>query len=216
MDEIVDNIYRKLISKKEDDTYKYYFTHYFDHNKITEVLLIKSYINSYDDFVQLASKALVYCSTPVEIVTDEQGKEHELNLNLDYFFKYAIHKEYIEQYFQELYKNKNIEIIKILYPIVPVSYEYVEIIAENLNLLDDFLEEEELINYLIGLGKMKMYSGGNMQNSPELLAEESILGNILEHIESLSLQLKIKNELKYIGIRKREEIESDISHLLEK
>ncbi len=216
LDEIIDNIHKKLISEKEDGTYKYYFTHYFDYNKVTEVLLIKSYIKSYDDFVQLVNRALMYCSTPVEIVTDEQGKEHELNINLDYFFKYAIRKEYIEEYFQELYSNQDIDRIKILYPIVPVSSEYIETIAKNLNLLDGIVDEDELINYLRELGKMKMYSGGNMQNSPELLAEEAVLENILEHIKSLSLQLKIKNELKYIGIRKREEIESDISHLLEK
>lgn len=216
LDEIVDNIYKKSISKKENGEYKHFFTHYFDYNKITEVLLIKSYINSYDDFIQLLNRALLYCRTPVEIVTDEQGKEHELNIHLDYFFKYAIHKEYIEQYFEELYMKKDITTIKLLYKIVPVSSEYIETITKNLNLLDQIVDEDELVNYLRELGKIKMYSGGNMQNSPELLAEEAVLENILEHIESLPLQLKIKDELKYVGIRKREEIESDISHLLEK
>jgi hypothetical protein len=55
-----------------------------------------------------------------------------------------------------------------------------------------------------------------MQNSDLLLSEEKLFSKIYEQVNSLSLQLKIKEELKYLEMQKYQEIEYDISKLLDK
>ncbi|MFK5976819.1 MAG: SMEK domain-containing protein [Sulfurovum sp.] len=211
----IDILYTKLISKKEDGTYKYTFTHYFDHSDITEVILMKSYVHNYEDFKFLVDKTLSYYLTPVEIVTNE-NREYERRIHLDYFLKYAQEKEYIERLFDELVIATDIKKIKFLYTIVPVSYDYVNIIIKNLNLLNDKVEDKELINYLTQMGKIKSWSSSPMQNSDLVLSEEVLFTEIYNRVDSLSLRLKLKEELKYIEIRKREEIEEDIAYLLGK
>jgi hypothetical protein len=90
------------------------------------------------------------------------------------------------------------------------------VIVKNLNLLEDFVSENDLMNYIREVGKVKMYSSPSMQNSPTLLKEEKLFNELKNNINSLSLQLKINEELKYIKIRKKQEIEEDIARLLDK
>jgi hypothetical protein len=216
LNEVIEILYEKLISKTDDGTYRYHFTHYFGHYDFYEDLLIKSYINSHSDFRILVDKALKYCSTPIKIVEDENGKKHEFRIHLDYFLSHAITQEYIEQLFSELIKNNDIKTIQILYIIVPVSVTYLDIIVQNLNLLEDIVLEENLISYLKQVGKIKSSSRSYMQNSDLVLSEEALFQEIYNRIDSLYLQLKLKEELKYLKIQKRKEIEEDIAHLLDK
>lgn len=55
-----------------------------------------------------------------------------------------------------------------------------------------------------------------MENSDLVLTEEALFMEIYNKIDSLPLQLKIKEELQYFEIQKREEIENDIACLLGK
>jgi hypothetical protein len=216
LNEVIEILYQKLISKKEDGIYYYHFTRYFNHYDFFEDSLIASYITSYNNFKFLVDKALNYCSTPIKIIKDENGKKYEFKIHLDYFLNNAIKQEYIEQLFTELQENNDIKTIQILYIIVPVSATYLNVIVQNLNLLEDEVSEEDLMNYLRQVGKIKSWSRSHMQNSDLVLNEEALFQEIYNRVDSLSLQLKLKEELKYIEIRKRKEIEEDIAHLLDK
>ncbi len=216
LENILEDLYNKLIVKKDDGTYKHIFTHYFDHDKLTEVLIIKDYIRDYDDFLILIDKTLDYCNEPIESGKDEDEKDYELYIHLDYFLKYSIKKEYIEKLFGELHDSNDIEKIKKLYSIVPVSSEYMDVIVKNINFLHSEIDDAKLMNYLTRLGQIKSFSSAPMENSQELLDEEAFFRTLYDKIDWLSLQLKIKEELKYIEIEKRREIERDIAHLLGK
>jgi len=215
LSEVIENLYTKLTAKDEYQIPKYIFTHYFDYDKIAEVILLKSYIKSYDDFKTLIEKVLDYYSCPVKFIGAD-GKNHEAYPNLDYFFEDTVKLEYLETYFSTLIKDKDIQTIKTLYVIVPVSFEYREVIINNLNILEGEVGDKKLMEYLTQVGKMKSFSRTRMQNSDLLLSEESLFSEIYNKIDSLCLKLKIKEELKYIDLRKRQEIEEDISYLLDK
>lgn len=215
-DSLLQTLFNKLTAKNEDSTYKHYFSHYFDYDKITESLLIKGYVKSYKDFIYLVDKMLHFYNSFTEYLTDKEGNKKAIKIHLDYFLKYAINHGFVEQMFTELLKNKDIEKIKVLYTIVPVKEEYFNIIVNNLNALDGHIDEIDLMHYLAQVGKIKSYSSAPMHNSPELLSEEELLQKIHDSINSLSLKLKIKSELKYIVIQKKQEIERDIEHLLDK
>lgn len=205
-------LYNKLIFKDVNGVYRYYFYHYFDSDKITESHLIVDFIKNYEDFQFLINKTLEYYLGFTEYFEDKS----ECKINLDYFLKYAGKQEYLEEFFNELYEKNDIEKIKILYKIVPVSFEYFDIMIQNLKILDKHIPNDDLINYLTRVGKIKSYSSAPMENSPQLLEEEALLLEIHNNIDSLSLQLRIKEELKYISIRKKQEIERDIEYLLGK
>lgn len=216
IEEITEILYQKLISKREDGTFRYRFNHFTDTSNIIETQLIKNYIKTYDDFKFLVDKALQYCSNPIEIVQDEHGKRDELKINLDYFFKNSIKKEYVKQLFNELLEKNDIEKIKVLYKIVPITMEYIDIIVQILNILDGIVSEEDLMNYLREVGKVKVYSKSHMQNSELLLKEEQLFKKIYERVDSLSLKLQLKEKLEDIETRKKQEIEEDISYLLKR
>ena len=74
----------------------------------------------------------------------------------------------------------------------------------------------DLMNYLRQVGKIKSFSRTHMQNSDLVLSEEALFTEIHKKVNSLSLQLKLKEELKYLEIQKRQELEEDIAHLLDK
>lgn len=213
LEELLQNLYNKLVFKDENGVYRYHFYHYFDSNKITESHLIVDFIKKYEDFQFLLAKTLEYYLGFTEDFGDNQN---EYKIHLDYFLKYALKQEYLEQFFNELYEKNDIEKIKILYTVVPVSSEYFDIIIQNLKILDGNVANDDLINYLTQVGKVKSYSRAPMGNSPELLNEEEFLSKIYNSIESLSMQLLIKEELKYIEIQKKQEIERDIEFLLGK
>ncbi len=215
-DSLLQTLFNKLTSKKPDGTYKHYFSHYFDHDKITESLLIKGYVKTYEDFKFLIDKTLDFYNGFTEYLIDKKGNQKAIKINLDYFLKYAVKHEFIEQLFADLMVNNDIDTIKILYTIVPVENSYFNIIVNNLNILDGQVIDDNLINYLRQLGKIKSYSSPPMQNSPQLLSEEDLFQKIHDAIESLSLKLKIKDELKYIAIQKKQEVESDLEFLLGK
>ncbi len=212
LEELLQNLYNKLLFEDKNGVYRYHFYHYFDSDKITESHLIVDFIKNYEDFQFLINKTLEYYLGFTESFEDQS----ECKIDLDYFLKYAVKQEYLEQFFNELYEKNDIEKIKILYTIVPVSSEYFDIIIQNLKILDGDVANDDLINYLTQVGKVKSYSRAPMGNSPELLNEEELLSKIQNSIESLSLQLHIKEELKYIEIRKKQEIERDIEFLLGK
>ena len=213
--DVVDNLYNKLTSLDENNKPKHIFSHYFDYDKVAEVLLIKSFVNNFEDFEVLINKVWELCSKPVQFIGAD-GNSYEEYVNLDYFFKYTINKEYISQIFDNFYKNNDKEKIVFFYSIVPVSLNYIDLIVKNLNFLDMEIDDKKLIEYLIQLGKIKVYSSSPMQNSDTILEEEKIFQILIDKVESLSLQLKIKEELKYIKLRKRQEIEQDISYLLDR
>jgi len=215
LSECIDILYSKVTSLKENGNPKYIFIHDFDINNISEVRLLKSLVKSYEDFKILIDKVWNLYARPVSFIGAD-GNTYEDYVNLDYFFKHIVSTVYIDRFFSELYDKKEVDKIKLFYKIVPVSFENIDIIVNNLNLLDGIVSENELLNYLQGVGKMKMYSGSHMQNSPELLKEEKLFEDIKNRIDSLSLQLKLKDILKSIEIEKREEIERDISRLLDK
>ena len=137
-------------------------------------------------------------------------------IHLDYFFKYTIKQEYITELFNSFFEKNDIEQIKFFYTIVPVNSTYLNIIIQNINLLEDAVAEEDLINYLKQVNKMKSWTRSHMQNSDLLLREEVLFTEIYKKVNSLSLQLKLKEELKYLEIQKRQELEEDIAHLLDK
>lgn len=213
---LLDTLFKKLTSKKSDGTYKHYFSHYFDHDKITESLLIKEYVKTYNDFKFLIDKTLYFYNSFTEYLTDKEGNQKAIKINLDYFLKYAVKYEFIEQLFSDLIASNDIESIKILYTIAPVEDSYFNIIINNLNILDGKVDDENLINYLRQIGKIKSYSSAPMENSPQLLSEEQLFQKVHDVIDSLTLKLRIKDELKYIAIQKKEEVERDLEFLLGK
>jgi hypothetical protein len=215
LNECINILYSKLTSLKENRNPKYVFIHYYDSDNISEVILLKSFLNSYKDFEILINKVWNLCSNPVSF-KEADGKNHKAYVNLDYFFKYTVSPKYINKIFNLFYENNDIEKIQFFYRIVPVSCKYINVIVKNLNLLEDFVSENDLMNYIREVGKVKMYSSPSMQNSPTLLKEEKLFNELKNNINSLSLQLKINEELKYIKIRKKQEIEEDIARLLDK
>ncbi len=215
LQECIDILYNKVTSLKENGNPKYIFTHYFDNDKISEVELLSKFIKTYDDFKFLVNKVLEYYKIPVKFIGAD-GNEYEAFINLDYFFKYTVKKEYLEELFNELYNDDRIDTIKLLYKIVPVRSDYLEIIVHNLNLLENKVEDRKLIDYLNQVGKMKSWSRSHGENSSLLLNEEALFLEIMNRVDSLSLQLKLKEQLKNIELQKREELEDDISHLLDK
>lgn len=216
LNELLATLFHKLTSKTPDGKYRHYFSHYFDHGKITESLLIKDYIQSYEDFKSLVDQTLYYYNDFNEFIFDKQGNQKAIKIDLDYFLKYSIKKEYLEALFDELFTNNDLEKIKILYTIVPVSNEYFDLIIKNLNALKDYVDDVKLMHYITQVGKIKTYLSAPLQNSDELLSEEELLQKIHNVVDDLSLKLKIKEELKYIEIQKKQEIENDIEHLLDK
>jgi len=209
-------LFDKLTSKKEDGYYRHFFSQYFDSDGLTESLLIKEYINSYEDFTQLVTITLNYYDDFTEYGEDKEGNKKAIKINLDYFLKFSIKQEYLEKLFSNLIKNAEIEKIKILYKIIPIRPSYFNLIVKILNVLEDEVDDIELMHFLTEVGKIKSWTRSHMENSPELLSEEALLEKISETINSLSLKLKIQEELKYIELRKKQEIEEDIEHLLDK
>jgi len=213
--ECIEILYNKLTSLKENGNPKHIFTYYFDSDNISEVELLNEHIGDNEDFKFLVKKVLEYYESPIKFIGVD-GNEHEAFINLDYFFKYTVKKEYLEELFNELYYNDKIDDIKLLYKIVPVNSEYLKIIVNNLNILEDKVDEKELIHYLNQVDKIKSWFRSHGENSSLLLDEETLFTEIMNSIDSLSLQLKLKEQLKYIELQKREELEDDISHLLDK
>lgn len=209
-------LFDKLTSKKEDGYYRHYFSQYFNSDGLTESLLIKEYINSYEDFTQLVTSALNYYNDFTEYGEDKEGNKRAIKINLDYFLKFSIKQDYLEKLFSKLIDDAEIDKIKILYKIIPIISSYFNLIVKIINVLEDEVDDIELMHFLTQVGKIKSWSRSHMENSPELLSEEALLEKISEAINSLSLKLKIKEELKYIELRKRQEIEEDIEHLLGK
>jgi hypothetical protein len=207
-------IYKKLISKKEDGYYRYFFHLYHDYDGLMEVGLLKSYVKSYDDFLIVVEKVYKFYNDFVEY--PDELRTREIRIDLEWFFKYIVTEEYLNRFFSELYDSNNIEKIKVFYKIIPVSIEYIDLIIKNMNLMDNVVGSEALLNYLDRMGKIKDRSRSHMQNSPELLKEEQIFNKLHDHIESFSLKVKIKDKLKYIKLEKRREIEFDIERLMDK
>mgnify|MGYP003587258743 CR=1 FL=1 len=215
LEECINILYNKLTTLDENKKPVHIFNYYFDSSKISEVVLLKSFINSYNDFKKLVDKVIELYQHPIKFI-GEDGNEYERYIHLDYFFKYTIKQEYITELFAEFIKNKNINKIKFFYSIVPVNSTYLNIIIQNINLLEDKVSENDLINYLRQVGKIKSFSRSHMQNSDLVLSEEALFTEIYKNVNSLSLQLKLKEELKYLEIQKRQELEEDIVHLLDK
>jgi hypothetical protein len=211
----IDILYNKLTILDENKKPIYVFTHYFESAKVSEAILLKSFIKSYDDFKILVKTVIKLYEKPVKFIGTD-GIEYEDYIHLDYFFKYTIKQEYIKELFDELIKKNDIDKISFFYTIVPVSSNYFDIIIQNLNLLEDVVSEEDLINYLRQVGNIKSSMRSHMQNSDLLLSEEKLFSKIYEQVNSLSLQLKIKEELKYLEMQKYQEIEYDKSKLLDK
>ena len=215
LDECISILYNKLTILDENKKPVYIFNHYFDSRKISEVVLLKSFIKSYDDFKILVDKVIELYQNPIKFIGAD-GNEYEEYINLDYFFKNTVKQEYIVELFDEFIESNNTDKIKFFYTIVPVSSEYLNIIIQNINLLEDSVSENDLMNYLRQVGKIKSFSRSHMQNSDLLLSEEALFTEIHKKVDSLSLQLKLKEELKYLEIQKRQELEEDIVHLLDK
>lgn len=216
LQKLLENLFDKLISKKEDKTFNHSFFRYFDYDKIEEVLLVKDYVKSYEDFEFLINKVLDYYNSFSECYEDKDGNKKELKIDIDYFLRYSNNKEYLEKLFKKLIETNEIEKIIVLYKIIPISIEHINLIVSVLNKLDNVVDNDLLINYLTQVGKIKSYSSSPLQNSPQLLSEEEFLKQIKEKVNNLSLQIKIKEELKYIELTKKREIESDIEYLLDK
>jgi hypothetical protein len=213
--ECIDILYDKLTILDENKKPIYVFMHYLESANVSEVILLKSFIKSYDDFKILVKTVIKLYEKPVKFIGTD-GIEYDDYIHLDYFFKYTIKQEYIKKLFDELIKNNDIDKISFFYTIVPISKDYLDIIIQNLNLLEDVVSEEDLINYLRQVGKIKSFMRSHMQNSDLLLSEEALFSKIHQQVNSLSLQLKIKEDLKYIERDKRQEIEYDIAKLLDK
>lgn len=145
--ECIENLYTKLTALQDNGNPKYIFTHYFDYDKITEVILLKSFISNYEDFNFLVNQVLQYYKAPIKFIGVD-GNKYEDYINLDYFFKHTVQKEYIEKVFNSLYNDNRIDDIKLLYKIVPVNSTYLEIIVKNLNLLEDKIDDVQLMDYL--------------------------------------------------------------------
>ncbi|MGD9623989.1 MAG: SMEK domain-containing protein [Arcobacter sp.] len=215
LEECISILYKKLTTLDENKKPIYVFTHYFDSSKISEVVLLKSFIKSYSDFGILINRVIELYEHPIKFIGAD-GNEYERYIHLDYFFKYTIKQEYITELFNGFFEKNDIEKIKFFYTIVPVNSTYLNIIIQNMNLLEDKVSENDLINYLRQVGKIKNFSRSHMQNSDLVLSEEALFTEIYKNVNSLSLQLKLKEELKYLEIQKRQELEEDIVHLLDK
>lgn len=215
LDECISILYNKLTILDENKKPIHIFNYYFDSDKVSEVVLLKSFIKSYSDFKILINRVIELYEYPVKFIGTD-GNEYESYIHLDYFFKYTIKQEYIIELFNEFIENNDIEKIKFFYTIVPVSSKYLNIIVQNINLLEDSVSENELMNYLTQVGKIKSFSRSHMQNSDLVLSEEALFTEIYKKVDSLSLQLKLKEQLKYLEIQKRQELEEDIVHLLDK
>ena len=97
-----------------------------------------------------------------------------------------------ENLFNSFFEKNEIAQILFFYTIVPVNSTYLNIIIQNINLLEDAVAEEDLINYLKQVNKMKSWTRSHMQNSDLLLREEVLFTEIYKKVNSLSLQLKLK------------------------
>lgn len=215
LEECICILFNKLTILDENKKPIHIFTHYFDSRKISEVVLLKSFVKSYDDFKIVVNRVIDIYKHPIKFIGAD-GNEHERFINLDYFFKHTVKQGYIIELFNEFIETKNIDKIKFFYTIVPVSSTYLNIIISNLNLLEDIVPEDDLMNYLIQVGKIKSWSRSHMQNSDLVLSEEALFTEIYKKVNSLHLQLKLKEELKCLEIQKRQELEEDIVHLLDK
>lgn len=210
--ELLDNLYIKLISKKEDSSYRYQFNKYTVYSNLNEVVLLKEYIKSYEDFKYLTEVTYKYYNDFIEY-SDETKRE--IRIDLSWFFPDNINVSYLEKFFNELHSKNEIEKIKVFYRIVPVSLEYSEIIIKNLNILKD-INDDEIIHYFINENGIKDYSRTVMQNRSQLLNEEKFFQKLSENIESFSLKITIKGYLQYIQKEKQQEIERDIGLFLDK
>ncbi|MCT7627049.1 SMEK domain-containing protein [Aliarcobacter butzleri] len=215
LEECINILYNKLTTLDENKKPVHIFNYYFDSSKISEVVLLKSFIKSYSDFEILINRVIELYEHPIKFIGAD-GNEYERYIHLDYFFKYTINQEYITELFNGFFEKNDIEQIKFFYTIVPVNSTYLNIIIQNMNLLEDKVSENDLINYLRQVGKIKSFSRSHMQNSNLVLSEEALFTEIYKKVNSLSLQLKLKEELKYLEIQKRQELEEDIVHLLDK
>jgi hypothetical protein len=215
LQECINILYNKLTELDENKKPVYRFTHYFDNSNISEVILLKSFIETYDDFKILIQNIINFCKEPIVFI-GSNDKEYQEYINLDYFFKYTVKQEYIKKLFDELVKNNDIEKISLLYVIVPVSNNYLDIIVKNLNLLEYIVSEGNLMNYLKQVGKIKLWTRTHMQNSDLVLSEEALFTEIYNKINSLSLQLKLKEMLEYFEMQKQQEIDEDIGRILGK
>lgn len=215
LEECISILYNKLTILDENKKPVHIFNYYFDSSKISEVVLLKSFIKSYSDFEILINRVIELYEHPIKFIGAD-GNEYERYIHLDYFFKYTINQEYITELFNGFFEKNDIEQIKFFYTIVPVNSTYLNIIIQNMNLLEDKVSENDLINYLRQVGKIKSFSRSHMQNSNLVLSEEALFTEIYKKVNSLSLQLKLKEELKYLEIQKRQELEEDIVHLLDK
>jgi hypothetical protein len=205
-------IYKKLTSKKEDGHYRYYFSYYMPHKEISDIHLIEKFIKSYEDFAFLLDKSFEYYNEFIEYYEDNTTKR-EIRIDLNWFLKHIMTNEYTGRYFDYLYVTSCKEKIAVFYKYVPISRDNLDLIAKNINYLHSFISEDKIIEYLTGVNQIKTYSSAPMENSSELLEEELFFIELSDKIDDLSLNLRIKKELEYIAIRKREEIERDIEFL---
>lgn len=211
LEDLLEIIYNKLISKSPDGYYQYYFHLYMDNNELSEVSLLHEFVKSYDDFMFVVDKSYAYYNKFIEYSDD---KSREIRIDLEWFFSDIKKSEYLKKFFSELQEQKDIDRLKVFYTIVPISLEYIDIISNNINIICNQLNDQKIIDYLNQVGKIKSYSRAHMQNSEMLLNEEKFFLALLEKINSFSLQIKIKEILKYIEIEKRKEIESDIERIM--
>lgn len=214
LEDLLANLYKKLIYKKSDGHYKYTFSHYFGSTDVSESYLINKYVHSYEDFKTLVARTMDYYKSFSEY--RDETKSREIKIDLDWFLKSTQEENYIKQLFYELMQVDNREDITILYKIVPISLTYKELIVQMIDFLSGHIPDDDIMNYLNQVNKIKSYSRGLMSNSSALLEEENIFEYLSTHLQSYSLKMKIRESLKYIALEKRREIESDIEHLLDK
>ncbi|MEV9545971.1 SMEK domain-containing protein [Aliarcobacter butzleri] len=214
LDLLLDNIYKKLISKKEDGYYRYFFHLYMEHRELEEVKLLDDYVKSYDDFKIVTEKSYKFYNEFIEYSDDTRSRE--IRIDLDWFFKYIVNKDYLKKFFNELYVSEDIDKIKVFYKIVPISLDNIDLISKNMNLLSDKIDDIYLMNYLNQINKIKLYSRGHMQNSDMVLNEEKLFNELYNKVESFSLRIKIKEKIKNIDLEKRREIEEDIEKFMDR
>ena len=214
LEDLLANLYNKLTYKKKDGYYKYIFSHYLGSSDIAETHLIKKFVHSYEDFKILVARTLDYYRSFTEY--PDETKSREIKIDLYWFLKSSRQESYIKQLFNELIQAHNREVITILYKVIPVSLTYKELIVQIINFLSSHIPDDDIMNYLNQVNKIKSYSRGPMSNSSTLLEEEELFEYLSIHLESFSLKMNIREVLNYIGLEKRREIESDIEHLLDK
>ncbi|WP_026804819.1 SMEK domain-containing protein [Aliarcobacter lanthieri] len=212
LEDLLDIIYKKLISKKKDGFYRYFFVSYMQYQGLFETKILSNFVKSYEDFRIVVDKTFHYYTEFVEYGDD--SKIREIRIDLDWFFKFIIKKEYLEKLFNDLYLKKDIDKIKVFYKIVPISLEYSDLIIKNINLLNTEIKDEIIMKYLTQSGKIKYSSRTTMQNSEQLLDEEKLFNNLSDSIESFPLKTKIKEHLIRIDIDKKRELESDIEEFI--